>query len=565
MKLYALEQRTLPAVLADKAARHGDAPFLLGDEQLSYAALQDQVARFAGGLSRLGVRRGDPVLIMLPNSVGMVVSFMAVTWLGALEVPLNTSYRGQILSYVINDSRARVMIVHADYLAALDEVREHLVHLETLVVAGGPDRRAVPWDDVLASEAVPAFHCDPGDLMAIMYTSGTTGQSKDVMAYHHQAYQYANPVGTHMLVDGEVVYLTVPLFHIGGQWAATYGALLADGRVVVRQRFSVRNFWRDIDASGVTQTLLFGVMTDFIVKQPVRDDDGQHSLRRVTMAPVPRADWALAERFNLRINQGWGLTDAGCMTAPPCYDDPAADRDSIGGLRTDLYELRLVDENDLDVPDGTPGEAIVRERQPFVVMAGYWGQPEASATCIRDGWLHTGDSLLRRPDGSYAFVDRMSHRIRRRGENISSLAVEQEALAHEDVLECAVIGVPQRIFRGRSESRCSIASRCGLVRAGPHRLSAAPASRVHGAAFRRVPAGIAKDSDWEDPQGHPAQPADERCGVGPRGMKGRQPHGTGGAPSARRGSRHPDEPAGATQRDGRRDACRVGRGMDRVS
>jgi crotonobetaine/carnitine-CoA ligase len=137
------------------------------------------------------------------------------------------------------------------------------------------------------------------------------------MAYHHQAYQYASPLGNHMLVDREVLYPTVPPFHIGGQWAAAYGALLVDGRLVLRERFSVRSFWPDVDRFGVTQTLLLGVMTDFLAKQEPRADDSRHSLRRVAMAPVPLEDRAFSERFNVRINQGWGLTEAGCITARP--------------------------------------------------------------------------------------------------------------------------------------------------------------------------------------------------------------------------------------------------------
>lgn len=461
---YPLTQRTLPAVLADKAAVHGDAPFLLGDEPLGYAGLRDAAASFAGGLQALGVQRGEPVLIMLPNSRRMLVTVMGVSWAGSIEVPVNTGYRGDILRYVVEDSQARTMVVHADFLPVLAEVRAALSTLSTLIVVGSGDD-GVSWEDVAAGASVEAADVGPGDLMAIMYTSGTTGAAKGVMCYHHQAYQYANPLGNHMLVDGEVVYLTVPLFHIGGQWAAAYGALLADGRLVLRERFSVSNFWSDVDRFGVTQTLLLGVMVDFLAKQPQRPDDAHHSLQRVAMAPLPLDDRAFAERFGIRINQGWGLTEAGCVTAPPRYDEPVADRLSAGRLRTDLYELRLVDEHDVDVPDGSPGEAIVRARQPYVTMAGYWRKPEATAECLRGGWLHTGDLLQRRPDGSYTFVDRMSHRIRRRGENISSLHIEQEVLAHPDVLECAAIGVPSEY--SEDEVKVVLALRGGTQLSAP--------------------------------------------------------------------------------------------------
>jgi len=136
MREYPFAQRTLPAVLADKVRLHGDRLFLLGDRSLSYVDLYERIRRFAGGLGRLGVRAGDRVVLMLPNIPEMLIGSFGAIWAGALEVPVNTAYRGSILAYVLNDCRAEVIVIHAEYLDRLAEIADQLGHLRTVVVVG---------------------------------------------------------------------------------------------------------------------------------------------------------------------------------------------------------------------------------------------------------------------------------------------------------------------------------------------------------------------------------------------------------------------------------------------
>lgn len=445
---YPYEHRALPFILDDKARVHGDRVFLLGDDELSYAGLRDAVARFAGGLRELGVQPGDRVLFMLPNTAQTIVTAFGISWAGAVCVPVNTSYRGEMLRYVIDDADASVLVIAAEHLGVLAGVAGSLAALPRLVVAGDddaaippPGAAAVSWDTVAGGSPVPVPDLGPADVQAIMYTSGTTGPSKGVLVSCHHAYQYANPAGTHLVGAGDVVYVTLPLFHIGGQWAGIYAALLADGQALLKRRFSVSEFWSDIDKHGVTQTILLGVMSEFIWKQPPSDDDRRHSLRRVAVTPPPKDAAGFAERFNLRICQGWGLTEAGCVTASAPLDEPA-NPTSCGRLRTDLFEMILADDNDEPVPVGVPGEALIRPVQPNALMAGYWRKPEATVAAWRNLWLHSGDVLVQDADGWYRFVDRQKDCIRRRGENISSLEVERAVQEHPEVLECAAIPVP---------------------------------------------------------------------------------------------------------------------------
>ena len=450
---YPYEHRVLPFILDDKASVHGDRPFLIGDQEISHAQLRTSVARFAGGLRALGVQPGDRVLVMMPNAAETIVTAFGISWAAAICVPVNTSYRGEMLRYVIDDADAAFLVVSEEYLGVVADVREQLTSLPALIVAGREPARSgqpaglagatvIEWHGVAGGPAAPSPELGPADIQAIMYTSGTTGPSKGVLVSYHHAYQYANPTGTHLVDAGDVVYVTLPLFHIGGQWAGIYAALLADGQALLKRKFSVTDFWSDIDKHGVTQTILLGIMSEFIWKQPPAEDDRRHSLRSVAVTPPPKDAAAFAERFNLRICQGWGLTEAGCVTAPPPFDEPAADPTTCGRLRADLFEMILADDNDEPVPAGVAGQALIRPVQPNALMSGYWRKPEATVAAWRNLWLHTGDVLVQDADGYYRFVDRQKDCIRRRGENISSLEVERAVLEHPDVLECAAIPVP---------------------------------------------------------------------------------------------------------------------------
>jgi carnitine-CoA ligase len=443
---YRFEERVLPFVLEDKARRHGDELLVTGDAELSYRQAADLAARLAGGLAARGVGPGDRVLTMLPNTLHAVVSFLGIAWHGAVGVPVNTAYRGDILRYILTDADASLLIIHTDFLETFLQVAPEVPSLRTVVVCGDdvptPEGFTVSsWAELLDAEPTARAELHPGDLQAIMYTSGTTGPSKGVMVPYHLAYQYANPNGSHFQLDGDVVLVTLPLFHIGGQWQGIYAAMLADGCAVLRKKFSVSNFWADVDQFGVTSTTLLGVMAEFLWKQPERPDDATHSLARVTMAPALRDGDAFAKRFGCRVGTGWGLTEVGAVTLPPAQDEPPQETHLCGKVRAEMYEIVLVDEHDRPVPVGTPGQALVRPVEPYALMLGYWRKPEATVAAWRNLWFHTGDVLVQNPDGSFVYLDRIKDSIRRRGENISSLEVEQGVLAHPDVNEVAAFGV----------------------------------------------------------------------------------------------------------------------------
>jgi crotonobetaine/carnitine-CoA ligase len=441
-------ETTLTHVLARRRADSGDKPWLVSeDASVSYREIDQLANRLANGLARLGVKRGETVLLMLNNSIDFIGLWCALGKLGAIEVPINCSYKGQLLARVMTDSRARLVIADAEYLPRFAELAAELTAIETIVVhdaerAEPPLERArlVPFREILSEDdAFSAVTLAPWDPAAIMYTSGTTGPSKGVIVSHGHAYEYARGV-VDMLEIGrhDVYYAPLPLFHIAGQWAVIYAAAIAGATAVLPNAFSVSQFWPTVRRHSATCSFLLGAMANLLYRQPPAPEDARNSLERVLIVPLIPEVEAFKERFGCRVSTTWGGTEMNCPTRSGFT---LANNRTCGRVDERLYEVRIVDENDNELPVGVPGEAVVRPKIPWIVMAGYWNRPDWTVAAWRNLWLHSGDMLMKDAEGNLYFVDRTKDAIRRRGENISSMEVEQEINAHPDVLECAVIPV----------------------------------------------------------------------------------------------------------------------------
>jgi crotonobetaine/carnitine-CoA ligase len=381
---------------------------------------------------------------MLDNHLDAILAWWALALTRRVEVPMNTAYRGSILTHVAGNSGARAIVLEARYLPLLVEVLDRLPKLEHVIVRGDADIVLPPrmrrhgWEELRGPRAVAA-KLEPWDLMAIMYTSGTTGPSKGVRVTQAHAYGYAAPVVVGRALATDVSLVTLPLFHIGGQWAGVYNSLIAGGSSVVLPRFSATTYWDDVRRYGCTYTLLLGAMSNFLYQQPPREDDRKHTMKEVLMVPVIPQMEAFKERFGIEtVATAYGLTEgSAALIAPHGRARPGA----VGMPRPD-FDVRLVDEHDVEVPTGKVGELLLRPHEPWSVMDGYHDMPEATVSAWRNQWLHTGDAFRVDPDGQFVFVDRMKDAVRRRGENVSSFEVEKEIMQHPGVLEAAVVGVP---------------------------------------------------------------------------------------------------------------------------
>lgn len=442
-----LRERNLVSAFEGTLARSPD-KLALADpgRRLSYAQLYELALGLGGGLEQLGIGHQEPVLLMLDNHVDCVVSWLGVCLTGRIEVPVNTAYKGSILSHVMNNSGARALIIEAGYLDVLSKVADELPAVEYVVVRGDPGQRprlperirVLRYEELFRDRVRPAALA-PWELMGILYTSGTTGLSKGVRVAHAHAYGYAHPKLTGAPTAEDVNACALPLFHIAGQWACGYSGFIAGGSVVVLPRFRAGTFWRDVARFGCTYTLLLGAMADFLFRQPPSDADRRHGMKRLTMVPVIAELEAFQQRFGVEaVATGYGSTEASTVTTAPLGQA----RPGEAGWLLPGLEARLVDENDMEVAPGETGEMVVRSRDPWSLMDGYHRMPDKTVEAWRNQWLHTGDALRQASDGQYVFVDRVKDAIRRRGENVSSFEVEREISEHPAVLECAVIAVP---------------------------------------------------------------------------------------------------------------------------
>ena len=452
---------TLPAVLEHQARSIGDRPFLRWDDNMSFLSFDDvnrRVNRLAHGLASIGIVHGDRVAMFMPNSLDFVFTWFALNKLGAVEVPINTAYKGSFLEHQINISGSSTLVVDVDLL---DAVRDSIVRMPKLkrVLLWSRDRPVAEPLPVIGGCVVlrladletdddrnPGVVVRPQDIAAIIFTSGTTGLSKGVLMPHAQCYLFSENGVQVTRLEAEDCYATAfPLFHANAQLLSIYPCLIAGARCVMYERFSATNWVDRLHASGATVVNSIGVMLPFVYAQPPSPRDNTHKMRRILAAPVPDG---IIEEFKKRfavehITTAFGQTEICLPFISPLEHNDARPAGAAGLIVDQFFEARIVDpETDEEVAIGQIGELILRHKQPWTINAGYVGMPDKTVEAWRNLWFHTGDALKRDEQGWFYFVDRFKDSLRRRGENISSFEVEAPLRRHAAVADVAVIAVP---------------------------------------------------------------------------------------------------------------------------
>jgi fatty-acyl-CoA synthase len=428
-----------------------------GDQRWTYGGFFHRCDLWSSALQNMGIRQGDRVAYIAPNTHANLEGYYAVPQIGAVLVPINYRLTPDDFVYLINHSGARIVCAHSDYLDGLDGVRSQLAGVENFIALEGGAARAgwLDYESILA-HANPVFNrpdIAEGDLLTINYTSGTTAKPKGVMITHRNAYM--NSVGTlvhHPMTCADRYLWTLPMFHANG-WTFVWTVTAAGGTHVCLRRVDPARIFDTLRRERATvlcaaPTVLIGIANS-------SDDLRQGAPRgvRVVTAGAPPAA-ATIERVEVEL--GWelthvyGLTETApfitvCEPRPEHASRPAHERAQLKARQgVELItsgEVRVVDESGAEVPaDGsTTGEIVVRGN---VVMQGYYNDPEATARSIRNGWFHSGDAAVVHPDGYVEIRDRLKDVIISGGENISSIEVEGVLLRHAAVQEVAIVGIP---------------------------------------------------------------------------------------------------------------------------
>lgn len=432
-------------ILDRRAQEHGDrvyATFLNGEPDWTFADLRRHVVECANGLRACGVQQGDHVLAWLPNGVDALRVFLAINYLGATCVPINTAYKGRLLEHAIRLSDAVLIVAHASLVPLLADI--DTAQLTTLVVVQGEPPVSLGSLDILPGSVLDSRDfeppplerpIEPWDMQCILYTSGTTGASKAVLCPYAQI--HATCVHTYPFMNAEdriVVYL--PIFHIGG-FSGVGWALIQGGSIAVFERYDTATYWRDVLRTRSTFSIIMGAVATFLLKQPPSDEERNTTLRYGLMAPITTEARMLAKRAGFHCYTTFNMTE----TSTPIRTLLDPETSNNCGRPRPGVEARVVDANDCEMPVGTIGELIIRTETPWTMNAGYYKDPEATNTAWRNGWFHTGDAFRIDERGDFYYVDRIKDSIRRRGENISSAEVEFEINLHPCVKETAAIAV----------------------------------------------------------------------------------------------------------------------------
>jgi fatty-acyl-CoA synthase len=434
-----------------------------GQERLTWADFRERARRLARALQSHGVERGDRVAFLAPNGRELLEAHYGVPWSGGVLVAINTRLMPDEVSYILDHSGAKLLVV--------DPTLEHLAPagIETLRCGDSYEHFLASAED---GEPEPRLETED-DTISVNYTSGTTGRPKGVMYTHRGAYLNALAEIHHAGIDSRSVYLwTLPMFHCNG-WCFTWGVTAAGGTHLCLRAFDPGEVWRLLDDEGVTH--FCGAPTVLVM---LATDAAAHPLARqvhvtTAAAPPPPSVIARTEALGFSLNHVYGLTETyGPITIcewNPDWDGLDADARARLKARQGLHlvtadAVRVVDGEMGDVPaDGeTMGEVVMRGNN---VMKGYFADDAATTEAFRGGWFHSGDLAVMHPDGYIEIRDRAKDIIISGGENVSTVEVERVLVAHPDVLEAAVVAVPDEKWGERPKAYVSLREGAELTEA----------------------------------------------------------------------------------------------------
>lgn len=462
---YISSNDTVRALLESRAATDSSHIVLKhSSTQLSYKELDQAVNRLSNGLISIGIRQGDRVAVMLNHHIDHIITFFSLAKIGAVLVPVNVHLSGAPLSYLLKHSEPHFVIAETDFLDRLIEAwlapednvsTTNATTFTLLIRRDSVDQNSTDNSTRLFAESdiqvesfencrnfnddrPPPSRPKSDDVLAICYTSGTTGAPKG--AFITDKMYRASAVSSLILSgiqDDDVLLFWEPIYHLFGIEVLV---LITMKRVTLGMvdRFSASKFWDQTREFGATHIHYVGGVPQLLMKQKPSPDDLSNTVRVAWGGGCPITLWrAFEERFGLEMRDSFGMTETASLNIVNIEGEPGA-----LGKPLPYFDARIVDESGGDVKQGETGQLLIRCLEPGLITPGYYKNQEATAAAYRDGWFCTGDLVRQDGRGIYFFVGRQKDSIRRRGENISAWEVERIIGTHTDVEESAVIAVP---------------------------------------------------------------------------------------------------------------------------
>ncbi|MBA3439863.1 MAG: long-chain-fatty-acid--CoA ligase [Pyrinomonadaceae bacterium] len=442
------DPRNLGELLEQRVAAAPDKPFIFSEadgRRYTFAKFEQAVNRAACLLFDHGINRGDVISLLMPNSVEYVIAYFACFKLGALANPINSLLKSREMKYVMSDSEAKVLLVHSEFRPQIESVRDELPNLRTVIEFD--DETQATEGVSSAHEGLPVGKINPDDDAILIYTSGTTGRPKGCLLTHRNLIANARQITNWLkFTERDRLLTMMPLFHMNAVSVTTMTPLYAGASTVVSPKFSASKFWQIISDYGITSfgsvaTMLSMLLATYPEGVPAGLTTSQLRFAMCGSAPVPAEVLRrFEERFDCLVIEGYGLSESTCRST---FNPPNENR-RLGSCGQPIgNEMKIVDEDGNEVPDGTSGEILLRGEN---ILKGYYKNGEANDRAFREGWFHTGDIGYRDMEGFYFIIDRKSDMIIRAGENIYPREIDEVLYTHPAIAAAAVIGVPDDLY-----------------------------------------------------------------------------------------------------------------------
>ncbi len=437
---FGVECYSVPAVLDLRAEQHPDRVMMsIAGTPVTFAQMRDRSCAAANVLADLGVKRGETVALFTGTCPEWVYFWLGAARIGAVSAAVNAASKGDFLAHALKLSQAAVVLTDSDRADRLAEVAGEVDTLRSTVIQGNSLTEAL----VGASSTPPDGASQPDDIGALFFTSGTTGPSKAVATTWHYLFTAAATVAASWEFDaGDVLWTAMPLFHLSAA-PTVLAPMLVGGTSVLAQAFHPGEAWDEIRACGAAGFAGAGAMVSMLWNLPPDPRDADTGLRFLSAAPIAADVYReIEERYRCRIVTMYGMTEA----FPIAYKSVSEDGvPGTSGRVNPSFDVRIVDAQGNSLGPGQVGEITCRARSAHAMSEGYVSPVSGGRDLVVDRhpeWFHTGDMGALDADGNLTYVDRVKDSLRRRGENVSSVEVEQTVMRHPAVSEAAAVGVP---------------------------------------------------------------------------------------------------------------------------